>query len=916
MTNAPQEEMIGKYRVIESLASGSQGTVYRAHDPTLGRDVALKVLHPHLASPDVVARFRREAQIVASISHPNIAGISEIGEHNGSHFIAIEYVPHAASELIGRGAMDVVHAASIAHQTALALEAARVSRHGITHHDVKPANLMLTSLDAGGMVKLIDFGIAHAAGMASMTQAGSQWGTPFYMPPEQWEGGRGDTRSDVYSLGVIMYQMLAGRAPFNSDAEIAGVQQAEIARQHREDAAPPLRSVRPDVSEELEAVIAKCMAKSPSERYQTPGELANALAGMFSLAAPDASLAASRPPVQVSPEPPRRARRPSSPRPPRPAGQTPPLLDRLPPNLRNRFPMLAAGAVGALVVIVTLIIMASQSGGEEPPLPPRIIVVSPPTHTPTPAATPRPVATAPRSEAPTRAPASDSPQTAPPSAPTPTPYPEQPTYTPLPTPTAAPPRVNVASFAPTATHTPVPTPTPTPTHTPAPTHTPTPTATFTPTPTHTPTPTATFTPTPTHTPTPTATFTPTPMPTHTHTPTPTATFTPTPTPTPALPDLRIESVSISPQKDAYEIWENVKISVRVENLGSSPVGEFTVGLYDAPGARETDDPLSTYVGAGGIEANDSRNVSLDWRVEAKWNPNLKIIVDQANAIAESDEGNNSAPVSVNPITPPFTVSDIEWQPKNPHIDDRVTFWAHVRNSSGQNTDHDVVVAFYMNGENIYWTSLDDLRAGRTEQVSSGSWKAREGTYEIAVAVYPAEYLNYRVNTSWRLFDEKYAISFAEEIYNHTALPNLSLGDVNALGRKQTDLDGTERFYLDAEYWLQNRVDGVNFPPPVSRPFEVLVQWSRGPECPFRGKAMSRCFKSMSFNSFDSGAERRERMQGANPVTLPRRGVIEYWLIIVVDHSDAVNETNENDNRYELRVTVDSGGVVRQTLVSR
>ena len=379
MTNAPQE-MIGKYRVIASLASGSQGTVYRAHDPTLGRDVALKVLHPHLATPEVIARFRREAQIVASISHPNIAGISEIGEHNGSHFIAIEYVPHAASELIGRGAMDVVHAASIAHQTALALEAARASRHGITHHDVKPDNLLLTSLDAGGAVKLIDFGIAHAAGMASMTQAGSQWGTPFYMPPEQWAGERGDTRSDVYSLGVVMYQMLAGRAPFDSDAEIADVRQTEIARQHREAVAPPLRSIRADVSEELEAVVAKCMAKSPSERFQTPGELAAELAGMFSLAAPDASLAASRPPVEVSPEP----RRPSSPRAPRPSGQTPPIFDKLPPNLRHRAPLLAAGIAGALIVIVTLIIMASQSGDDQPPLPPRIMVVSPPTHTPTP----------------------------------------------------------------------------------------------------------------------------------------------------------------------------------------------------------------------------------------------------------------------------------------------------------------------------------------------------------------------------------------------------------------------------------------------------------------------------------------------------------------------------------------------------
>ena len=406
MTNAPQEGMVGKYRIIERLGAGSQGTVYRAQDTTLGREVALKVLHP-MADPAVVARFEREARIVASISHPNIAHVFDIGEHGGLRFIAMEYVPnaHEASELIGRAPMDVVHAASMARQTALALEAARVK--GITHHDVKPDNLILTSLDAGGMVKLIDFGIAHAQGMASMTRAGAQWGTPFYMPPEQWAGERGDTRSDVYSLGVIMYQMLAGHVPFDSAAENNLVKQAEIARQHGERAAPPLRSIRGDVPEELDALIAKCMAKSPSERWRTPGELASALEGMFGFAAPEASLAPSSAPAQARPSPPRRARRPSSPRPQRaprpsrPAGQAPPIFAGLPPVLRNRS-LLAAGAIGALVALMALIIMASQSGDDEPP--PRIMVVAPPTHTPTPAATPRPAATAPRSEAPTPAP--------------------------------------------------------------------------------------------------------------------------------------------------------------------------------------------------------------------------------------------------------------------------------------------------------------------------------------------------------------------------------------------------------------------------------------------------------------------------------------------------------------------------------
>ena len=391
---------------------------------------------------------------------------------------------------------------------------------------------------------------------------------------------------------------------------------------------------------------------------------------------------------------------------------------------------------------------------------------------------------------------------------------------------------------------------------------------------------------------------------------------------PALPDLRIESVSISPQKDAYEIWENVKINVRVENSGNAPVGGFTVGLYDAPGPREAAVHLAAYASGSSLAANNSRDVQLGWRVEAKWNPDLKIIVDQADEITESDEDNNSAPIVVNPITPSFSVSGIEWSPKNPNLDEDVTFWAHVRNSGDQNADHNVAVAFYMNGENIYWSSLDDLSAGRIEQVFSETWKAREGTYEIAVAVYPSEYLDYTVNMAWRQFNKKYAISFAEEIYNHTALPNLTIGDVNVVGRRQASYSGTatptpsERagFYLDAEYWVRNSVEEGNFPSPVRHPFYVQIKWDKGTECPFWGKAMSQCFISTSFDSFGSGAERREQARSSNPLTLPRQGIIEYRLIIVVDPNNTVKETNENDNRYEVRVAVGSDGTIRQTVV--
>ena len=371
MANAPQGT-IGKFRIIATLGGGSQGAVYRARDMWLGREVALKVLHPHLATPDLVERFRREARIIASVPHPNIAGVSEIGEHDGFHCIAIEYIPHSLAELMARGALDVNLAVSIAYQTALALEAARTSESAITHHDVKPDNILLTSLDVNPIVKLIDFGIAHAEGMTSITQTGSQWGTPLYMPPEQWAGERGDTRSDIYSLGVVLYHALAGRPPFNSDAANNVAKQTEIARQHQQTAAPPLRSMRGDVSEALDAIVAKCMAKQPSARYQTPGELANELAGMLGQVAPPA---ASVPPVQ--------ARQQSSARPL--AAEPRPSPSFVKPNSkpRNRMRMIAAASLGAIIAITLIALMVYQPGDSALDLPPRIAAVVAPANTPT-----------------------------------------------------------------------------------------------------------------------------------------------------------------------------------------------------------------------------------------------------------------------------------------------------------------------------------------------------------------------------------------------------------------------------------------------------------------------------------------------------------------------------------------------------
>ena len=504
MTN-PSQNTIGKYRVIGPPESGSQGTVYHAHDPDLDREVALKVLHPHLATPEIVGRFRREAQMVASINHPNIAGITEIGEHNGSHYIVMEYVPHSVRELIDRGPLDIARAVSIAHQVALALEVARTSRHGVTHHDIKPDNLLMTTLESDGIVKLIDFGIAHAADMASMTQAGSQWGTPYYMSPEQWRGERGDTRSDVYSLGIVMYQMLSGRVPFRSSAANSLAQQNDIARQHLEVELVSPRSIRRDIPEEIEAIVAKCMAKSPGDRYQTPGELAAALASIFGLTAPIASQTGSRPPVRISGK--------KTPRP------SPPPSARNRPA-RSRLSLLAAGGFGAIIVIVLIVIVALGSGENDSSpaspslLAPFTLILTPTTPTPT-SVPPILSVLTPRA-----------------SNPTPTPVPPLLSVltprAPNPTPTPVSPRDLFFASVPTPTDTPAPTYTPTSTNTPVPQFTPLPAATAFPAPTLIPT----LTPTATLTPTPRPIPTPAPTPTYTPTLTPTPTQTPTPTLTP------------------------------------------------------------------------------------------------------------------------------------------------------------------------------------------------------------------------------------------------------------------------------------------------------------------------------------------------------------------------------------------------
>ena len=263
-----EQQTIGKYRILEEIASGSQGTVYRPRDTSLNRVVALKVLHPHLSSDaSILERFRREAQMAASVTHPNITQIFEVDQDGDRHFISMEYLPLSIHNLIqSQGRLPIDRASAICLQTAAALQAANHS--GIVHRDIKPQNLLLAP---DGTVKVTDFGIARAASLSTMTQTGALMGTPHYMSPEQARGQTPDIRSDLYSLGIVLYQMLTGQVPFQADIPL------EVMRQHSEVQPTPVRQRRGEVPVGLEQVVMRCLEKRPERRYQTPDELARAL---------------------------------------------------------------------------------------------------------------------------------------------------------------------------------------------------------------------------------------------------------------------------------------------------------------------------------------------------------------------------------------------------------------------------------------------------------------------------------------------------------------------------------------------------------------------------------------------------------------------------------------------------------------
>jgi tRNA A-37 threonylcarbamoyl transferase component Bud32 len=274
-----------RYAIEERVATGGMGTVFVATDERLGRRVAIKVLKEELAhDPRFVERFRREARAAGALSHPNVAGVYDFGEDSERHFMVMEMAPgrDLAQLLREEGPLSPDRVVRMGTQIAEAIGHAHSA--GLVHRDIKPANVIIGEEDR---VKVTDFGIARAAGDSTLTATGSVLGTAHYISPEQAAGDRIGSATDIYSLGIVLYEMLTGTLPFTGDSALA------VAMRHASDEVPRPSELNPDVPDGLDEVVAKATAKVPEDRYASGSDLAAALAASLGPTADRPAVAAA-----------------------------------------------------------------------------------------------------------------------------------------------------------------------------------------------------------------------------------------------------------------------------------------------------------------------------------------------------------------------------------------------------------------------------------------------------------------------------------------------------------------------------------------------------------------------------------------------------------------------------------------------
>jgi serine/threonine protein kinase len=384
-------QSFGSYAVVEKLGEGGMAVVYKGYQASLNRYVAIKVLRGDLAhDQEFVTRFHREALAVAKLSHPNILHIYDTGVAHGVYYIVMDYAEGGSlSDLIRQGPIEIGRAVSIAIQMAGALDYAH--REGLIHRDVKPSNILLSR---DGRPLLSDFGIAKIMYEATqLTRTGASIGTPEYMAPEQVQGQPSDARADIYALGIVLYEMLAGTVPFRAATPVATLYK------HVHEPLPPLRQANSNIPAWLEAAVYKALAKRPEDRFQRASAFARALrqsrvldsAGRVPVATPKTPLPRDLPPTTPPPRPKTSvgARQPAG----RKRGASPPRL------------LLAAIGVLSLVVVVGVALLAGGGGNHGNAITPEVvtsvvtgvvqtIVVTPvPPPTPVPTAEPTPLPT-------------------------------------------------------------------------------------------------------------------------------------------------------------------------------------------------------------------------------------------------------------------------------------------------------------------------------------------------------------------------------------------------------------------------------------------------------------------------------------------------------------------------------------------